>query len=150
LEVHGVCSAEALADQVLAEFGVPAVTVLGDARRGAFWAAAYERRNGHTVPRHPIALIPDAELGSASAADPALWVTPDWARIGPRLQALRPEAARLVPARRVPDAITVGRLALARRRRGQPPEPALPLYLHPPVAAAPVPDGANPKEAHAP
>ena len=77
---------------------------------------------------HPRAL----QVGEAQVI-----ATPDWARIGVLLQAAVSPAVTLIAREFLPDAATLGRLAMARMAQGVASEPLAPIYLHPAVHAKP-------------
>ena len=139
--VYGVASAAALA--LGQAEGEEAVTVVGDARRSRLWSVTYrvDARAGRVrladgrVPTHTaedFALTP-AEALAAAVPEGTRVVTSDWARLSATLEGLF-APGRLVRAAVFPKAEDVGRLAVCE------PEACvlepLPLYLHPPVAAA--------------
>lgn len=128
--VYGVSSAEALAAEVLAESGAASVMVIGDARRHQLWARVFSLREGVCAASTAWLLSPPDVLVDKQAA---LWITPDWERIGPCLQAQVPAACRLIEERRIPTAAGVGIAVCRRIRAAIPSEPLAPLYLHPAV-----------------
>lgn len=129
--VYGVSSAEALAGEALAEQHAETALVIGDARRNQLWARVFMLQAGVCTATTPWLLSPPEVLASHMAA---IWLTPDWDRIGPRLQAQAPAGCRLLAERRIPSALAVGRAALRRIRAGIPSEPLAPIYPHPAVA----------------
>lgn len=129
--VYGVSSAEALAGDVLAGSGAASVMVIGDARRHQLWARVFSLREGVCAALTPWMLRPPDGLADIQAS---IWVTPDWERIGPLLQAQAPSSCRLIEERRIPSALSVGRAAFRRIRAGVPSEPLTPIYLHAAVA----------------
>lgn len=136
--VFGVASAEALACEILDDARVESVAIFGDARRQELWMGRFRRAEGGLIRREgdwwvaaPDALPPDRSgLG-------AVWVTPDWERIGMRLKELCPEGTALIEESRRPTARYIGRLAAAKRRAGWASEPLAPIYLHPAVSVLP-------------
>ena len=137
--VEGVSSAEALAWAEL-RAGADSVAVIGDARRNEFWLGQFSMSDG--LPRMDGTWIvtPYARLPGSVRARSAVWVSPDWNRIGGRLEALCPPGANLVRERRVPSARDVGMLAAAKRRAGIGRDDPIPIYVHPAVSAAPARD----------
>ncbi len=130
--VYGVSSAEALAGETLAGLAAESALVIGDARRGQLWARAYALRDGLCAATTPWLLSPPDVPAEAPAA---VWITPDWERIGPRLLAQAPAACRLIRERRSPSALAVGRAAFSRIRAGIPSETLAPIYPHPAVGS---------------
>ena len=133
--VFAVSSAEALAWDVFNDTGDVQVCVTGDARRGEIWIGRFRVDGGlpNMVEEWKVASFdsPEGSLGGGGAA----WVTPDWDRIGPRLSKMIPPDDRLLTGRRVPQARSLGALALRKRDAGLSSLPLSPLYVHPPVAA---------------
>jgi len=129
--VVGVSSCEALALDVLRETGAEDVAVFGDARRQQMWGARYAAGDGGPRVRVPLMLMP-GDMVAPELADAAVWVTPDWERIGLRLRALGGPRAPLLEGPRLPRARTVGELV--RGRSGATArERVAPIYVHPAV-----------------
>lgn len=137
--VYGVLSAAAATRAWREKHpGAPRAVLLGDARRGHAWRfdepvgdAAWAALS-HTASDISLLAGPDAEPG-----DPAPPLGPALAGAGTEFTLLLSDPARLAPMignapaePAAPDAVTVGRLAAAGLRG-----PALPVYLHPAVAA---------------
>ena len=135
--VYGVSSAEALAMQVFEESGAATVFVIGDARRERLWVAHFER--GHAWPqlKTPCMLKDYASLNSSLTRGRAVWVSPDWDRIGDRLRPLAGPDGEPIEERRIPVARWVGMLARRKVAAGIAAGPVAPIYMHPPVAAEP-------------
>lgn len=115
--VMAVSSMEAAARVWLEASGSPAVWVVGDARREAWWYGEVTRnRAGEPVPWQ---VAPRAEVRHAIPAGVPV-ATPHPAAI-----TAWPDAHVLTP-----DALAVARLARSRLRSSVPPEPLTPLYLH--------------------
>lgn len=128
--VHGVASAEGLAWQAAEAEGVERVRIVGDARRDQWWTRAFRCRGTMVSPDGDWELVhPHVfQVGEVEAV-----ATPDWARIGALLQASVPPAVKLIAREFLPDAATLGRLALARVAQGVASAPLAPIYLHPAV-----------------
>lgn len=112
------------------------IWIVGDARRGQWWAGGF--RIGGDVPGEVAdwqLIEPEALAGLLSPGETV--ATPDWERIGSALPACAGDGARIVEGPVYPAASTVGALAVARFRQGEPSEPLTPLYMHPPVARTP-------------
>ena len=130
--VYGITSAETLAWQAAEAARAARVLIVGDARRDQWWTRCFRRLDAYMRPVgdwdlvHPRAF----QVGAAEAV-----ATPDWARIGALLQAAVPSAATLIARAFLPDAATLGRLAIARMAQGVASEPLTPIYLHPAVHA---------------
>lgn len=136
--VYGITSAEGVAWQVAEAEHAARVRIVGDARRDQWWTRCFRRRDACMNPVGDWALVhPRAfKAGEAEAvATPDAVVTPDWARIGALLQAAVPPNVILIAHAVLPDAATLGRLALARMAQGIASEPLTPIYLHPAVHA---------------
>lgn len=131
--VVGVSSCEALALDILRETGAENVAVFGDARRQQMWGVRYKVRDGGLGVLAPLTLMP-RETVAPALADAAVWVTPDWERIGAALRKLAGPHVRFLNGPRLPRARTVGELACGRIgvRAG---ERVAPIYVHPPVEA---------------
>ena len=132
--VLGLPSAAALAYAAFRRTGSSRVAVVGDARRGALWLAAYDfaEASAADVAAAP-ALVPSAELALPAGA---LVVSPDFTRLA---AALRPLAAAtpgsvLEEGDAVPAAEDLVRLHFAYPAAAV--RDPLPVYLHPAVAAA--------------
>ncbi len=125
--VYGVSSAEALAVDILAETGTESVMVIGDARRQQLWARVFALRDGRCSATTPWLLSPPDKLADMAVS---IWVTPDWERIGPLLQAQVPAACRLIEERRMPSAVAVGQAVWRRILADIPSDPLAPIYLH--------------------
>jgi tRNA threonylcarbamoyladenosine biosynthesis protein TsaB len=132
--VYGITSAEGLAWQAAEAAHVAQVRIVGDARRDQWWARCFKRLDAYMRPVDDWVLVhPGAfQAGAAEAV-----ATPDWARIGARLQAAVPPAITLIARALLPDAAILGRLAVARLVQGVASEPLAPIYLHPAVHAIP-------------
>ncbi|MFH1478009.1 MAG: tRNA (adenosine(37)-N6)-threonylcarbamoyltransferase complex dimerization subunit type 1 TsaB [Verrucomicrobiota bacterium] len=128
--VYCVTSAEGLAWQAAVDADASRVRIVGDARRNQWWTRCFWRRATYMSPVGDWALVhPRAfQVGEAKAV-----ATPDWARMGALLQAVVPPAVTLIARELLPDAATLGRLALARMAQGMASEPLTPIYLHPAV-----------------
>ncbi|MBU0715641.1 MAG: tRNA (adenosine(37)-N6)-threonylcarbamoyltransferase complex dimerization subunit type 1 TsaB [Verrucomicrobia bacterium] len=134
--VYGITSAEVLAWQTAEAAHVARVRIVGDARRDQWWTRCFRRRDAYMSSVGDWALVhPRAfQVGEAEAV-----ATPDWARIGALLQAAVPPVVTLIARAFLPDAATLGRLAMARMAQGVASEPLMPIYLHPAVQAKPDP-----------
>jgi tRNA threonylcarbamoyladenosine biosynthesis protein TsaB len=133
--VIGVESSAALALTTGERTGAAVIAVVGDARRGRFWAGVYAVEEGVVRTVEPVALKgPEAMRGILADARIAV-VSPDRARLGDALKALD-GGAEVLPGDAKPSAAAVGRIAL-RRPAGAAAEAVRPVYLHPPVFVAP-------------
>lgn len=111
--------------------GTP-LAVVGDARRGRFWAARFDTPPAPANAAGDFVLCPPEELHRHLPAD-ALVVTPEWERIGATLHERLPRH-NVFPGPCYPDALTLGKLAAARPDLAQPrPQP---IYIHPPTRPA--------------
>lgn len=132
--VYGITSAEASAWQAAEEAQVAQVRIIGDARRDQWWTRCFRRVGSVMIPGADWELVhPRAfHVGAAEAV-----ATPDWARIGGLLQVSVPPAVTLIAHALLPDAETLGRLAVARMAQDIASEPLAPIYLHPAVHRKP-------------
>ncbi|MBI2439770.1 MAG: tRNA (adenosine(37)-N6)-threonylcarbamoyltransferase complex dimerization subunit type 1 TsaB [Lentisphaerae bacterium] len=154
--VYGITSAEALAWQVAQAEHVTRVRIVGDARREQWWTRLFLRQADFMSPTGDWELVdppatlarsdclpavPSAQPMQAGGLRPGAFqvgeaeavATPDWTRLGARLPALVQSAVRLITGALIPEAETLGRLALARLAQGIASEPLAPIYLHPAV-----------------
>jgi tRNA threonylcarbamoyladenosine biosynthesis protein TsaB len=136
--VYGVTSAEALAWEIMQETGANAVVVLGDARRGEWWAGRFRKGGQWPLQEGGWMVFPEAQLQDRLGEPGTVWVTADWDRIGEGVRALCPGSCSLICERRVPKARYVGLVATARHLAGVMSEEITPVYLHPAVSVAPV------------
>jgi len=134
--VAGVSGAAAIAWDVLGAHPAHDVVVAGDARRGCLWAAVFRAGRPAPFPADGFRLLNAASLPAALPPG-AIVVTPDWERIGPLLRAHAGPAHTLLEEARLPRAETIALLARDVVLTGAPLPPPAPLYLHPPVLAAP-------------
>lgn len=130
--VYCVTSAEALAWQAAEAAHVARVRIVGDARRDQWWTRCFRCCGTWMNPVDDWALV---HPGAFKAGEAEAVATPDWARIGARLQVAVPTAVTLIARAFLPDAATLGRLAIARMAQGVASEPLIPIYLHPAVHA---------------
>lgn len=132
---HAVDSGAALADVAFRMTAADDVLVAGDARRGRCWHAPFHRaHDGTAEAMAPWSLCDVADL-SARVPPAGVGVTSDWERLSAAASLPGPDAAWIERSLH-PSAAAVAFRALDRWRRGDPSEPATPLYLHPPVAPA--------------
>ena len=114
----------------------PNCVVVGDARRGTCWVAAFRvARSGDgggtaVAATAPLSLVPYEGLAAALPPD-AVVATPDWKRLADRLQACA-LGDRLVEGPALPTAEALAIRALCAAADAV---PARPRYLHPAVAA---------------
>lgn len=140
--VVGVSSAEALAWDIFRERQSTPITIVGDARRGRFWFAQFNRMGESLSISAYFSLIKSDEL-PAKLKESSTIATPDWDRIGEKLKKSVRPGIILIEEKRVPRARTVGELAVMKISNKAPSdlsaiassssEPLMPIYLHPPV-----------------
>ncbi|MCX6993301.1 MAG: tRNA (adenosine(37)-N6)-threonylcarbamoyltransferase complex dimerization subunit type 1 TsaB [Kiritimatiellaeota bacterium] len=130
--VYGVTSAETLAWQAAEAARAARVRIVGDARRDQWWTRCFRKCDVCMSPVGDWALVHSSAF---RAGDGEVVATSDWARIGALLQAAVPPAVTLIARAFLPDAATLGRLAIARLTQGLASEPLTPIYLHPAVHA---------------
>lgn len=135
--VYGVSSGAALAWRVHADTGACDVIVAGDARRNEVWVGRFDRGACGMEPRGAWAVVPHDLLPDHFREGEALWVSPDWHRIGPWLKTGCPAGHRLLEKRCVPQARDVATLAALGIGAGRPSAPLAPIYLHPAVFVEP-------------
>lgn len=130
--VYGITSGEAIAYEVLRETDAESVTVAGDARRGFFWVAEFERRKGFQSDSPNYLLVAYSDI--RRHINPGTIVaTPEWTRIGPMLSPLLPEGCSVEHTDRVPSARAIGMIAMCKVGAESPHSVPAPVYLHPPV-----------------
>ena len=132
--VLAVSSGAALAQQTIAESPVPAVAVIGDARRGTIWLGLFDGPTGKPASPEGWTAVPLAALGARLPAGTRV-VSPDWHRLAAAWPAVQLQHVTAPTADAYPTAEAVARLALARHAGGEGSEPLTPIYLHPAVAA---------------
>lgn len=139
LPVHGVLSAAAAVRAWRSRNpDAPRAVLLGDARRGHVWKFREpESEDGWATLEHAASDISLLAAPGCEPDDPAPPLAGELEGAGDRFSLLLADPARLAPfvgdapfSPAAADAATVGRLALAGIRG-----PALPVYLHPAVAA---------------
>lgn len=135
--VFAVASGEALAWEIAAETGAAEVCVVGDARRNELWIGRFRTVGGWLRMQGAWDVLPFGAVANEAAAEGAIWVTPDWDRIGARLSEVVPAGVRLLAERRAPTARAVGALAARKREAGWPSLPLSPIYVHPAVSVQP-------------
>jgi tRNA threonylcarbamoyladenosine biosynthesis protein TsaB len=136
--VTAVSSARALARSVLQETGAPQVVVLGDARRNELWAGAFGVVDGIVQLLHEDWVVaPATHLPENLARPRTVWVSADWGRLSPVLEANCPQAVELIREARLPGAAMVAGLVEDLVGRGLEGEPLVPIYVHPAVSIAP-------------
>ncbi len=134
--VIGVSSGEAIAWDICRETAAGHVTVVGDARRSRFWITSVEIHDQGLPVAAPYTSIP-ADTLAAHLTPGTTVASPDWLRIGNLLDA----AANGLPMIRkpaLPQAVTIGHIARQKLLTGATITPPSIVYVHPPVAAAPV------------
>jgi tRNA threonylcarbamoyladenosine biosynthesis protein TsaB len=132
----GISSSEALARDVFERAAVEAVLVIGDARRDRLWVAAYERAAPWPRLKTSWTLTDYDKMGRQWDRPRTAWVSPDWDRIGDRLRPMGGQAD-VIEGRGIPRARDIGILARRKVAAGTAAEPVAPIYVHPPVVAAP-------------
>lgn len=130
--VYGITSAEGLAWQAAEAVRVERVRIVGDARRDQWWTHCFQRCDACMAPLGDWELVQPRAF--RAGADEAV-ATPDWTRIGALLQTVVPPTVTLIAREFLPDAATLGRLAMARMAQGVASEPLIPIYMHPAVSA---------------
>lgn len=132
--VVGVCSADAVAADIS---DAEPIMIVGDARRDRLWTAAYPRREP-TVLQTPVELVPITDIVPHMQQPGLIVGSPDWARLQVVLDQIVPASVTLLREDRIPQAATIGRLALQRfLSNGLPSIPIDVIYVHPPVFIEP-------------
>jgi tRNA A37 threonylcarbamoyladenosine modification protein TsaB len=130
--VYAVASGEALARATLQETGAASVAVVGDARRGRLWLGVFEKDGESVLLSRDWSLVTADAIPEAVPGETVL-VTSEWERLEPLVADTALEGREWIRENRYPSALWVGRVAREHARRGVPPGPPTPLYLHPPV-----------------
>lgn len=129
--VQGIPSGLALAAAAHAETGARRIAVVGDARQGRLWTAAYLCACGEPQAYLDLQLTTPGQLADTLGPVDRV-VTSDWSRIGTLLPRVLPETA-ILPHARFPHARSTGELAFRRLSEGADSPPLRPLYLNPPA-----------------
>lgn len=124
-----VSSGEALAQATAVAHGVSPVAVVGDARRGKLWYGLFDADDNRVHACATWQLL-DTDALAAVIPDDALVVTPEWARLGARIQESALDAKRWLREDTFPTARAVGTVAMQRLVAGSPSDPLTPIYLH--------------------
>jgi tRNA threonylcarbamoyladenosine biosynthesis protein TsaB len=135
--VHGVSSGAALAWRTHRETGASQVVTVGDARRNELWLGRFRCGGTCPVQEGSWEVAPHDRIPAEWLAEGAVWVTPDWHRIGDRLKAVCPNGVRLIQARSIPQARDVAALAEVEVAAGRASMPLVPIYLNPAVSVEP-------------
>ena len=130
--VYALASGEALAAEVLAASGAARVAVVGDARRGSFWYAVFDR-GANDLPRPAEWKLCTAETFLGAMPGDATVVTSSRQRLEAALPREVFQRRSWIAGDRFPRALWLGRCCEARRAAGRPSESLTPLYMHPPV-----------------
>lgn len=125
--IYALTSAETLAFEIMQEFSVDKVQVVGDARRQQLWTGLYKRNNNMPVAQSKIQLAPENDFRPAAEA---VIVSPDWQRLEAKLKAVAGSNPRLIKEPRVPKAGCLGKLAYQKMQLNIPGEPLKLIYLH--------------------
>ncbi len=118
-----------LARDLAGEYPGRTVAVVGDARRGAWWAGLFNPSEGDLVQLGTWSLTRPEEL-ARMLPEGAVVVSPEWNRLAPNLARYQLEGLDWVRENRFPTARGVARLARARTLAGRASDPVAPLYLH--------------------
>lgn len=129
--VIGITSGEAIAWDVCRETSAKHVTVVGDARRNRFWITSVET-HGEGLPVAGAYTSIPADALAAHLTPGTTVASPDWLRIGNLLE-IGVSATPLIRRPTLPQAVTVGRIALQKLMAGATTPPSI-VYVHPPVA----------------
>ncbi|MDA1044153.1 MAG: tRNA (adenosine(37)-N6)-threonylcarbamoyltransferase complex dimerization subunit type 1 TsaB [Verrucomicrobia bacterium] len=134
--VSGLSSTAVLAWRALQTNPDAKALVVGDARRGQFWCAAYRMHKNQMKTTLEPQLIPPETLGDQIEGDCVI-LSPDLDRIGDALRVHAAGRCRLIPEMCIPAAGDLAHLAHAQLPRGDALPPPIPIYLHPAVFVAP-------------
>lgn len=129
-ELQAVSSGAAMARRRLEAEPRGRVVVVGDARRGRLWRGVFAQEGARMRTLIPWGLMDPAELARDESGDGA-WVSYEAEAVTTRLR--EAGVAPLPIAQDYPRAEDVAALAWERADSGESPEPATPIYLHPPV-----------------
>ena len=135
--VHGVASGAALAWRTYRETGASRVVVMGDARHGELWLGRFRCDATGLAQEGTWALAPGDRVPVEWWQEGAVWVTPDWHRIGEPVKKTLPGGIRLIEARGIPQARDVAALAEAEAAAGRASAALVPIYLNPAVFVKP-------------
>jgi tRNA threonylcarbamoyladenosine biosynthesis protein TsaB len=135
--VHGVASGAALAWRTHRETGASRVVVMGDARHSELWLGRFRCDGACPVQEGAWALAPYDRVPTEWQEEGAVWVTPDWHRIGERMKRVLPAGVRLIEARGIPQARDVAALAEIEVAAGRASAALAPIYLNPAVFVEP-------------
>ena len=80
--VYALTSAETLAFEIMQEFSVNQVQVVGDARRQQLWTCLYKKSGNMPIAQSTIQLVPENEFSPALGS---VIVSPDWKRLQSKL-----------------------------------------------------------------
>jgi len=135
--VTAVSSARALARVLMGETGRGRIVVLGDARRNELWAGCFERVKGVVDRVGDWSVAPVGQLPRDLSNPGTVWVSADWDRLGPVLEAYGSPPVELIREARVPTAAMVAALVEDLVRNSLDGESPVPVYVHPAVSVAP-------------
>ena len=122
--VVAVSSMDALAERLLREHNIDAITLVGDARRQSIWLGTCRRQlQAHQPTSWRVEPVTSAIIDQNTVV-----ATPHWDSLAD-FRARRSDLTWIGESQ-CPCARDVARLARLRRAAGAPPEPPVPLYLH--------------------
>lgn len=135
LQVIGIDSGLALARAALSAGTSSGVLVLGDARRGKWWAGLFHRSDsGVPEMRSDWSLVDGEGLAVLWPGPDCVLVSSEWDRLEDAVRAVLPGDSLIPAASTFPDAGELIALAHAIEAGDLEAAPALPIYLHPAVS----------------
>lgn len=132
-EVFAVSSGCALALDYLQKSRQSRVMVVGDARRGVYWAGIFRKTGPQLELERDWDLLTAEELQALSADRDLAVISPEMERLLGKLPLADWFQERLVADSSYPNAARLAEIAFQRRQNGIDPEPLEPLYMHPAV-----------------
>jgi tRNA threonylcarbamoyladenosine biosynthesis protein TsaB len=127
-KVTGISCGEAIACEILKNNPDKTIVVVGDARRQSLWYAEFILKNDTLTTSQDYSLTTKDEFPTLIKKETII-ATPDWHRLEEYLTTTTPKNSTLISQQSFPTAETIAFLAISNHAR-----PALPLYMHPPVA----------------
>jgi len=132
-KVFALSSGEALAAETAEREGVSTVAVIGDARREMLWLGVYRLRGMMMETQMPWTVI-RKDMITRHLSGSCTVITSDWERLAPLLKEMNTSELSVIEEPRYPSAKYVGKTGLLKIGAGEPSEPLIPIYSHPPVA----------------
>lgn len=135
-QVYTVNSGEVLACEAMRDSDVPAIAIVGDARRERVWFRVFRCSGDRLIPEGDYALAALGELEEQLPAD-VLIASPDWSRLAEAIGEQGSPRRPWIEEDCYPSARALGMLVEERLKKNLPSEPLTPIYMHPPVFVEP-------------